>query len=192
MKIILAQGNPGEPYLNTRHNIGFAIIDAFSKNHGGQWSEKSKFKALISEVSIDNEKVLLIKPTTFYNLTGESARALIDFYKLSAEKDLLVVHDDLALDFGKIRIRKQGSDAGNNGIKSLNAHLGEHYTRLRIGTANEILALNPDTDFVLSKFSSDEQSTINEKILPLCDKIITEFCQSQLDDTSFSFDISGE
>ena len=186
MKIILAQGNPGEPYKNTRHNIGFAIVDFYAEKHSGNWVEKPKFKAFISELTVGGEKVLLVKPTTFYNLTGESARALTDFYKLSPEHDLMTIHDDLALEFGKIRIREQGSDAGNNGVKSLNSHIGVHYTRLRIGTANEILSLNPDADFVLNKFNTEEQSIINEKILPLSGKIIDEFCANKLSVTSYS------
>ena len=186
MKIILAQGNPGEPYANTRHNIGFTAVNAYAKIHDGQWTEKTKFKAFVSELTINDEKVLLVKPTTFYNLTGETARAIIDFYKLSPAEDLLVIHDDLALDFGKLRIREQGSDAGNNGVKSLNSHIGTKYTRLKIGTANEILSLNPDADFVLNKFSLNEQTTINEKILPLTGKIIDEFCTNELSATSYS------
>lgn len=186
MKIILAQGNPGAPYKNTRHNIGFEALDYYALKHDLSWVEKPKFKAYIAETTIDNEKVLLVKPTTFYNLTGETARALIDFYKLNPATDLMVVHDDLALEFGKIRIRKQGSDAGNNGIKSLNTHVGINYTRLRIGTANEILSLNPDADFVLNKFSAPEQAIVNEKILPLSSRIIDEFCTHTLSVTSYS------
>lgn len=189
MKIILAQGNPGLPYKGTRHNIGFESLDFYAANHNQTWTEKSKFKAQICEFTKGDQKILLVKPTTFYNLTGEAARALIDFYKLDASQDLLVIHDDLALDFGKIRIRQQGSDAGNNGIKSLNSHIGTDYTRLRVGTANEILQLNPDADFVLTKFSKNEQTIVNEKILPLTSRIIDEFCDETLDDTSYSVDL---
>ena len=185
MKIILAQGNPGPDYKNTRHNIGFIAIDYYASEHGLLWSEKTKFKAYLSEGTINGEKILLVKPTTFYNLTGETARALIDFYKINPAEDLLVVHDDLALDFGKLRIRGQGSDAGNNGIKSINSHLGSNYTRLRIGTANEMLNINPDVDFVLSNFKADEQKIINEKILPLTSRIIDEFCADNLLVTSY-------
>lgn len=156
MKLILAQGNPESKYDNTRHNVGFAVIDEFAESHSLTWHEKSKFSALIAETTIDGEKVILAKPTTYYNETGQSARKLVDFYSILPEHDLLVVHDDLALPFGTIRTRKQGSDAGNNGIKSLNNHVGSDYHRIRIGIANDLRDQMGDVDFVLSKFSKDE------------------------------------
>lgn len=188
MKIVLAQGNPGAPYKNTRHNIGFETIDYYAHINGAKWQEKTKFKAFIAEFLLNGEKIILVKPTTFYNLTGQSARLLVDFYKINPEKDFMVIHDDLALEFGKLRIRHRGSDGGNNGIKSLNNHLGVHYYRLRIGTANNLLNENPDADFVLSKFNLKEQATIKEKILPLSSEIITEFCEESIEDTSFTVD----
>src|SRR5690606_14619185 len=113
----------------TRHNIGYMAGNTFAKEQKVTFAEKPKFRAYIAEATIENEKVLLVKPTTFYNNVGESARALIDFYKLTPSEDFLVIHDDLALPFGTIRVRKKGSDAGNNGIKSLNAHTGSDYAR---------------------------------------------------------------
>ena len=188
MKLILAQGNPGADYTGTRHNIGFAVLDYYANEHSASWTEISKFKCLMAETVINDEKILLVKPTTFYNLTGQAARAIVDFYKLSPPNDLMVIHDDLALAFGKLRIRHQGRDAGNNGIKSLNQHLGAKYTRLRIGTANDILTVNTDTDFVLSKFNSEEQKLVKEKILPLASRIIDDFCSDRLTETSYSIE----
>ncbi|MEP6710637.1 MAG: aminoacyl-tRNA hydrolase, partial [Candidatus Saccharibacteria bacterium] len=133
MKLIFAQGNPGDQYNTTRHNVGFAILDALAKKFEASFTSKPKFFADIAELNIEGEKILLVKPATFYNETGKSARALVDFYKLAPATDVLVVHDDLALPFGTLRTREKGSDAGNNGIKSLNAHLGPDYARLRIG-----------------------------------------------------------
>jgi PTH1 family peptidyl-tRNA hydrolase len=152
MKVILGQGNPDAKYDRTRHNVGFAVIDQFARNHDLTWSEKSKFHALVAEATVDGEKVILAKPTTYYKETGVSARKLIDFYSLDPANDLLVVHDDLALPLGTIRTRKQGSDAGNNGIKSLNSHLGPDYHRVRIGIWSDLRDRMYDAVFVLSKF----------------------------------------
>ena len=160
MKLIFAQGNPETKYNNTRHNVGFGVIDEFAKSLDLKWSDKSKFNALITEITINDEKVILAKPTTYYNETGQSARKLIDFYNLDPVTDLLVIHDDLALPFGTIRTRRQGSDAGNNGVKSLNSHIGPDYHRIRIGIANELRDKMGDVDFVLSRFSKEESETL--------------------------------
>lgn len=164
MKLILAQGNPESKYSDTRHNVGFRIIDEFAKSLDLTWSEKSKFAALIAETTIDGEKVILAKPTTYYNETGQSARKLVDFYSIMPEHDLLVIHDDLALPFGTIRTRKQGSDAGNNGIKSLNSHIGPEYHRIRIGISNDLRERVGDVDFVLGRFSKEEADKLSDAI----------------------------
>lgn len=132
MKIIFALGNPGADYTKTRHNVGWYYVDAFANTKSVEFVTKSKFHAMVAELSVAGEKCLLVKPTTFYNDTGMSARAIADFYKLPPE-DFLIIHDDLALPIGTLRTRIGGSSAGNNGIKSLNAHLGEMTARLRIG-----------------------------------------------------------
>ncbi|MDB5167505.1 MAG: pth, peptidyl-tRNA hydrolase [Candidatus Saccharibacteria bacterium] len=179
MKIILAQGNPESKYDNTRHNVGFAVIDEFAESHNLQWSEKSKFSALIAETTIDDEKVILVKPTTYYNETGQSARRLIDFYSVMPAHDLLVIHDDLALPFGTIRTRGQGSDAGNNGVKSLNNHIGPDYHRIRIGIANDLRERMGDMDFVLGKFSRDESEAL-DKLMPEIFGFIADFIEGTL------------
>lgn len=184
MKLILAQGNPGTDFAQTRHNIGFMVIDTLAAQHQLNWTSKSKFHADIAEFTIAGEKVLLVKPTTFYNETGGAARALVDFYKLEPARDVLVIHDDLALPLGTIRVREKGSDAGNNGIKSLNAHLGENYTRLRIGTWNELRDKMGDIDFVLAKFSAEESKRLHDDIIPHALTLIESFCQGTLETTS--------
>lgn len=160
MKIIFAQGNPGKEYVNTRHNVGFVLLDRLAAAQQGRFVYKSKFHASITELTIQGEKVLLVKPTTFYNETGQAARLLVDFYKLDPAADFLVIHDDLALPFGVIRTRKKGSDAGNNGIKSLTAHIGPMYKRIRIGIYNDQRDRVPDADFVLSSFTADEKDSL--------------------------------
>lgn len=160
MKIIFAQGNPGSLYTTTRHNVGFLFIDSLAKQWGIEFTKKPKFHADIAETSIKGEKVLLVKPTTFYNETGQSARLLIDFYKLSPATDFLVIHDDLALPFGTIRTREKGRDAGNNGIKSLNAHIGEQHNRIRVGIYSELRDKVNDIDFVIGHFNAHERDAL--------------------------------
>lgn len=174
MKLVVAQGNPGKEYESTRHNVGFLALDYYSQKHDLSFQTKAKFRADIAEMKVGDEKVLLIKPTTFYNETGKAARALADFYKVETA-DILVIHDDLALPFGTLRTREKGSAAGNNGIKSLNAHLGEDYARIRVGTWNEIADHQGATDFVLSKFNEKESKKLQEDIFPKVTEIIDGF-----------------
>jgi PTH1 family peptidyl-tRNA hydrolase len=174
MKLIFAQGNPGNKYQQTRHNVGFLALDFYGANRGVTFQAKTKFHADIAEMSIDGEKVLLVKPTTYYNETGQSARLLADFYKIETT-DILVIHDELALPFGTLRTREKGSDAGNNGIKSLNAHLGENYARIRVGTWNEIADKQDAFDFVLSKFSAEEMKKLSDDIFPKIAELIDDF-----------------
>jgi len=184
MKIIFAQGNPGQQYDHTRHNVGFHIIDQFAKAHSAKWSEKSKFNCLEADVTVDGEKLILVKPLTFYNETGVCARKLVDFYNLNTPEDFLVIHDDLALPLGTIRTRPQGSDAGNNGIKSLNSHLGPDYHRIRIGIWNELRDRMDDTDFVIGKLNKDELKQLETDITPHVIEQIEKFAQGPLSPTS--------
>jgi len=174
MKVIIGLGNPEDKYDGTRHNVGFFVLDHFATEHKVQFQQKAKFKALVAELQSTDEKILLIKPTTFYNNVGESYRAIVDFYNISPE-DVLVVADDLALPFGILRTREGGSDAGNNGIKSINAHGGIETKRLRIGISNELRARIDDVDFVLSRFGSGESATLSQLILPVAIDFIDSF-----------------
>lgn len=171
MKLIFAQGNPGKQYERTRHNMGFMVLDVLAAKEGATWRTDTKFKADIAEVQLNGEKALLVKPLSFYNETGTVARSLVDFYKLEPARDVLVIHDELALPFGTIRVRNKGSDAGNNGIKSLISHLGENFFRIRVGIWNEQRNRMDDAAFVLSAFSSEEmvilERRINDPIVPL-------------------------
>lgn len=181
MKLIFAQGNPGNNYASSRHNTGWRFIDAFAAKHDLKFNSKSKFQADIAEYTTATEKVLLVKPTTFYNQTGQSLRAIIDFYKITA-RDCLIVYDDLALPIGTIRTRYGGSSAGNNGIKSINTHVGEDTARLRIGI------FDPDTpgdtlDSVLGAFTTaqlDKLSSLESDVL----NIFTDFIENHFDTTT--------
>jgi PTH1 family peptidyl-tRNA hydrolase len=160
MKLIVFLGNPGLRYRKTRHNIGFVAGDFYAQARGVKWQKFIKFQALAAEFTEGGNKVLLVKPQKFYNLTGEVVQKFINFYKIDL-RDLLVVCDDLNLDFGKLRFREQGSAGGNNGLKSTIAALGtESFARLRIGTDNALRAKIGHTDFVLSKFSRDETAQL--------------------------------
>ena len=178
MKVILALGNPGDKYAYTRHNAGFLVIDQLAAGQSAQFSNKPKFSADIAELNMSGEKILLVKPTTYYNEVGIAARAILDFYKLTLD-DLLIIHDDTALDFGKIRVRKGGRYAGSNGLKSLHAHIGSDFWHIRIGTDNLLRRQIGDVDFVLSKFNADEQKILRDWTIPESIKLIGTF----LDDT---------
>lgn len=160
MKLVVGLGNIGKEYDGTRHNIGFALLDHVAEEFGVTWQERPKFKARVAELGFGGEKVVLAKPTTFYNLSGEAVRALSDFYKIDPE-DILVIHDELALPFGTIRTRGRGTDAGNNGIKNITAHVGPEYARIRVGTANEQSAQKAEI-FVLKPFTKEEQGNIKK------------------------------
>lgn len=161
MKIIVGFGNPGNKYNFTRHNLGFLALDFYAKIHKLDWQNKPKFNAIIAKN--DEANSLLIKAQTYYNEVGQSIRAILDFYKLHPQ-DILVICDDFNLEFGKVRFRERGSAGGNNGLKSIATHLGtEDFPRLRVGTANDALRSKiGDTDFVLSRFTSEEYEKLPE------------------------------
>lgn len=177
MKLIFAQGNPGERYAATRHNIGFAMLSKYASERGVKFKHKTKFHANIAELTVGGEKVVLVQATTYYNETGRAARSLVDFYKLTPSKDFIVLYDDLALPFGTVRTRAKGSSAGNNGIKSLNAALGEDYNRIRIGIYNSLRDNIPDADFVLANFTTNEKNA-----MPDVYTIVHEFIDSFIED----------
>ncbi len=157
---IVGLGNPGDQYDGTRHNIGFASLDNFAQtNEFDAWSLKKDLHALISVKNIGSAQVVLIKPTTFMNLSGEAVAAVKQFYKIET-KHVIVVHDELDIPFGQIRTRFGGSSAGHNGIKSIIDHLGEEFGRVRIGIHSEISDKEDSAAFVLKKFSAEEKAQI--------------------------------
>lgn len=164
MKLIVGLGNPDAQYRGTRHNVGFWCVEEFAKARSLQFVLKDKFKARIAGFGAGDAKVIIAQPTTYYNLSGEAVRIIADFYRISP-RDILLVYDDMALPFGTMRTRWGGSDAGNNGVKSVTDHIGQDTARLRIGTANELRDRIDDADFVLSRFSVDEVAEL-DKALP--------------------------
>lgn len=185
MKIILFQGNFPEKYAGTRHNVAFAFADFLAEKFGAKFVEKAKFRADLAEISLSGEKILLVKPRTYYNETGFSVRALCDFYKVDFRNDFLAIHDDLALDFGVVRTRKSGSDAGNNGLKSLISVFGEDFSRIKIGIANDFLAKMDSADFVLAKFSKAESEKLPQ-IFEICESFVVDFSKDKFKNTKRS------
>lgn len=185
MKVVLFQGNFPAKYSGTRHNVGFEFADYLAEKFGAKFQEKPKFKAFIAEISLFGEKILLVKPTTFYNGTGFSARAICDFYKINFRKDFLAVHDDLDLDFGVVRVRKSGSSAGNNGLKSLISVFGEDFARMKVGIKNEFLPKIGAMNFVLEKFSKAESVQLL-RIFEVCEDLIEKFAKDKLENCKVS------
>ena len=158
MKLIVGLGNIGKKYENTRHNMGFILVDRYLQYKNITDKFKEKFNAMYVETTINNEKVIFIKPTTYMNNSGIAVRAFLDFYKLNSE-DILVISDDLDLDLGKFRLRRNGSSGGHNGLKSIISHLGtDGFKRLRIGISND---KDDVINYVLSKFSKKELNEID-------------------------------
>lgn len=161
MYIIVGLGNPGSKYEKTRHNMGFETIDLLAKDMGIS-VETKKHKALIGTGMIGSNKVVLAKPQTFMNLSGESVRELVDFYKIDPEKELIVIYDDISLEPGKLRIRAKGSAGGHNGIKNIIAHLGsEKFPRIKVGVGEKPARMDL-ADYVLGHITGPEKALIEE------------------------------
>lgn len=163
MYIIVGLGNPGRKYEGTRHNAGFRCIDALAEKYGISVLDL-KYKALVGKGVIEGQKVILVKPQTFMNLSGESVAEVVNFYKADPETELLVICDDIYLDTGVLRIRKKGSAGGHNGMKNIIAHTGTqlfHRIRLGVGKKPEQFDL---ADYVLGHFSKEENRQLEEGI----------------------------
>ncbi|MBQ4148322.1 MAG: aminoacyl-tRNA hydrolase [Clostridium sp.] len=160
MFVIAGLGNPGRKYENTRHNVGFCVIDRLADKYGISVNEKM-FQALVGRGVIEGEKVLLVKPQTFMNLSGESIQPILGYYKVDPE-DFVVVYDDISLEPGNIRVRGKGSAGGHNGIKNIIARLGtQEFPRVRIGTGEKPSQMDL-ADYVLGHFTSEEQKLMAE------------------------------
>ena len=160
MKLIAGLGNYEPKYLFTRHNAGFMALDFFAQRQNVEFRTEQKFKAYIAKLKIENEDIILVKPLTFMNLSGEAVVAVSNFYKISSD-DILVVYDDITRDLGTLRFRASGSDGGHNGIKSVINLLGTNkIDRVKIGIGPQPNI--PSENFVLQKFSEQELETLKE------------------------------
>ncbi|MBQ6888774.1 MAG: aminoacyl-tRNA hydrolase [Lachnospiraceae bacterium] len=170
MYIIVGLGNPTKEYNNTRHNIGFDVIDAIAEKYDISVLEK-KHKALIGKGYIDGQKVILAKPLTYMNLSGESVRELVDYYKINEQEELIVIYDDISLDVGQLRIRKKGSAGGHNGIKNIIAHLGhDTFMRIKVGVGEKPKGYDL-ADYVLGHFTWAERKIMDESAEKATDAI---------------------
>ncbi|MDO4522530.1 MAG: aminoacyl-tRNA hydrolase [Eubacteriales bacterium] len=161
MYIIVGLGNPGNKYDKTRHNVGFDTIDVLADKYGIDVDNK-KFKALYGKGVIEGQRVILAKPQTFMNLSGESVRELIDFYKVDETSELIVIYDDISLEPGQLRIRTKGSAGGHNGIKNIISHLGgQEFLRVKVGVGEKPKGFDL-ADYVLSRFSKEERALVEE------------------------------
>ena len=161
MFIIVGLGNPTKEYSGTRHNVGFDVIDAIAEKYNISVAER-KHRAFCGSGVIAGKKVILVKPQTYMNLSGESVRGFVDFYKLDAESEILVVYDDVSLDVGQLRIRKKGSAGGHNGIKNLIQHLGTNvFLRIKVGVGEKPKEYDL-ADYVLGHFSKAEKEVMEE------------------------------
>lgn len=164
MILIIGLGNPGEKYELTRHNVGFMALDRLAKEFGGKFEFNKKFNADFVKLTTEGEEVILAKPQTFMNCSGDAVQAFSRFYDINFS-DIWVIHDDLDIEIGKIRIRKGGSSAGQKGVQSVIDRLGtDSFVRFRVGIQSEHEIKIPAEDFVLRKFRKEEQEIIDEEI----------------------------
>ena len=160
MYLIAGLGNPTREYDKTRHNVGFSVIDVLADKYNIDVSDR-KHKALCGRGVIEGEKVLLLKPQTFMNLSGESIREAVDYYKIDPE-EIIVIYDDISLEPGQLRIRLKGSAGGHNGIKNIIAHLGtQEFPRIKVGVGAKPPKMDL-ADYVLSRFGAEEQKVMDE------------------------------
>ena len=170
MYIIAGLGNPGKQYAQTRHNVGFDTIDILADKYNISVDTK-KHKALCGKGMIEGQKVVLAKPQTFMNLSGESVRELVDFYKIDPEEELIVIYDDISLEPGQPRIRPKGSAGGHNGIKNIIAHLGTQvFKRVKVGVGEKPKGYDL-ADYVLGHFTKEEQAIFAERFDEVYDAV---------------------
>ncbi len=161
MFIIVGLGNPTKEYEGTRHNVGFDVIDALADKYNISVTEREK-RAFCGKGIIEGQKVILVKPQTYMNLSGESVRGLLDYYKVDTETELLVIFDDISLDVGQLRIRKKGSAGGHNGIKNIIQHLGSNvFQRIKVGVGEKPKEYDL-ADYVLGHFSKAEREVMQD------------------------------
>lgn len=177
MRLIVGLGNPGKEYERTRHNVGFMMLDLYANSKGLSF-QKEKFNGSYLEFIHDSEKVILLKPLSYMNLSGEVIKKFVDFYKINLG-DILIINDDLDLDIGAYKLKSTGSSGGHNGLKNIELHLGsQNYKRFKIGISNN---KNMDTkDYVLGKFSKDEM-TILDSVFKLGISVIDDFLTMNFD-----------
>ncbi len=162
MILVVGLGNPGKKYEDTRHNVGMIVVDRLAEKNGANWKNKSRWKAEVAETELENHKVLLIKPQTFMNNSGQAVQAARGWFKKVPVDQIVVVHDEADLPFGEVRVKQGGGSAGHNGIKSIEQHLGSpEFWRVRVGVGKPEHPHVPLDQWVLGEFSKDEKDQLD-------------------------------
>ena len=170
MFVIAGLGNPTQKYEHTRHNIGFEVIAYLADQYNISVNTR-KFKGLCGSGFVEGQKVTLLKPQTFMNLSGQSIREAVDFYKLNPAEELIVIYDDIALDPGYLRVRRKGSAGGHNGIKDIISHLGsQEFLRIRVGVGEKPESFDL-ADYVLGRFPAEERKKVDEAVRCAADAV---------------------
>ncbi|MDR2867380.1 MAG: aminoacyl-tRNA hydrolase [Acholeplasmatales bacterium] len=175
MKLIVGIGNPGPQYDNTKHNVGFKVLDFYAKENHFSFKLSKKFSALLLEVSSTREKIIFCKPLSFVNLSGEVVSKIMNFYQIESN-DLLVISDDVNIELGRLRLRLEGSAGGHNGLKNIITYVGENFKRLRVGVGLNTQFSLPN--YVLSQFKPEEEIILKTSMTE-CLKIIDDFMEGQ-------------
>lgn len=176
MKLVVGLGNPGKEYQGTRHNLGFWLLDSLAQDLKIS-IDKKKFGGLYEETNMNGEKIILLKPQKYINLSGDVIIKFIDYYKINIE-DILIVHDDLDLMVGKFKLKQSGSSGGHNGLKNIEQNLKtDIFNRLKIGISNN--KMMETKDYVLGRFDDDEKKSI-EDIISICKQIIIDFSKDDI------------
>lgn len=184
MKLIAALGNVGDKYSFTRHNAGFMTVDYWAVNSDFSFRDESKLKSLFAKFKFNDEDIIIIKPTTYMNLSGEAVSLVMNYYKIEV-KDLLVIYDDLNLNLGRLRFRANGSDGGHNGIKSIIQHIGTNkFDRLKFGIGPQPPI--PSEAFVLQNFSKEQEPLLKES-LKLANDAVQFYLQNGIEKTQNKF-----
>jgi PTH1 family peptidyl-tRNA hydrolase len=163
MRLIVGLGNVGSRYAHNRHNVGFMVVDRLAEELGAEWKLEAKLKAYVAKTELEGEKLVLAKPTTMMNASGEAVQRLVQLYKLTPE-DVWAIFDDLDVEFGQTRLRSSGSSAGHNGVQSIIDHIGMGFNRLRVGISMNDRAVEPSESYVLRGFEADEQERLPKVI----------------------------
>ena len=188
MFIIAGLGNPDEKYQGTRHNVGFDVVDRLAEKYQIAVDTK-KHRALIGKGVIEGQKVLLVKPQTYMNLSGESIRSLVEYYKINPEEELLVIYDDISLEPGMLRLRTKGSAGGHNGMKSIIKHLGgDTFPRIRVGIGGEKHPGQDLADYVLGHFKDDEKELLSDA-LDKAEKAAELFAQDEFSEAMNKYSV---
>ena len=185
MKLIVGLGNPGTQYAQTRHNLGFMVGDHIAQHLGANF--ENKFDSLVVKTTANDQELILAKPQTMMNLSGKAVAQIASFYKIDPS-DVWVIHDDIDLEFGKLRVRRGGSSGGHNGLKSVIEQIGDSFTRFKIGVANPDIRTKIDPeDFVLQRFTPKEQAQLPAIVRATAEQIGSHLSEPhRVEDTTFN------